>query len=421
MRLLVQMFRVRYDYSVFQIRNLWPLLLSAAGVLLGAATILPNTVSILLGVVAFFLGLGVFVRDVNEERRDWANYVFNKFVEQFPVADIKPPSTYPDSVYLYIPGRGTALVSDVIDQALATEDMPVRRDEEPYRLPRYLKMIEQYVLPKLNAGRDVFNGKIIGMRGDPLPGRTADHPIRLHVARFFDAQCSNEMCAYKITLRNGDPAYDPRHRLLKNANGELLALAESDLADCIGISTIAFTSDQALVLTSQTERNIYSGDLLAPSGSGSLDLRDLSAPEDILQHAVRHGMERELCEETGIRSSEIRSTEVIGFARWLDRGAKPEFLGITRLWITAKDVEERQGRLSAAERRYTAGSTTRRVDLKELRDELTSGVDLASAASLPDVVRESGSLPLLLALRAAALRPNAVTSMAQEQSEVEQH
>jgi hypothetical protein len=153
MRGLVQMFRVRYDYSVFQVRTLWPLLLSVAGVILGAATVLPSSVSIVLGVIAFFLGLGVFVHDVREKRRDWRNYEFRKFVDQFPAADIRPPSTYPDPAYLYMSGdrRGTALVSDAIDQALATRDIPVQRDDAPYRLPKYLEVIQQYVLPKVNA------------------------------------------------------------------------------------------------------------------------------------------------------------------------------------------------------------------------------------------------------------------------------
>jgi hypothetical protein len=418
MRRLVQMFRSRYDYSVFQVRDEWPFLLSVAGVILGAVTVLPSSVGIVLGVIAFVLGLGVFVRDVRELRRRWRDYEFNRFAAPFPTADIRPPSAYPDPVYLFVPGerRGTALVSAAIDHAVATQDMAVRLDEEPYHLPKSLRVNAHYVLPKVNAGREVFNGKIIGMRGDPLPRGSVDRPaIRLHVAQFFDAQCSNEMCAFTITHRNGDPGFDPRRELLRNANGELRTLAESDLSDCIGISTVAFTADNALILTKQTDRNIASADLLAPSGSGSLDPRDLGPREEILQDVVRRGMERELCEETGIRPSEIHRTEVIGFARWLDRGAKPEFLGITKLSINAKDIEAGR-RLSWAERTYTAGTKTRKLDLAELGRELASGVDLLSAASLPEEVRDFGSLPLLLALRAAALRLASVTSVSQEPS-----
>src|SRR6185437_11873644 len=62
-----------------------------------------------------------------------------------------------------------------------------------------LKGSARYVLPKINHGKLVFNGKIIGMRGDPLPpGASPPPPIRLHIARFFDGQCSNEMCNLKV-------------------------------------------------------------------------------------------------------------------------------------------------------------------------------------------------------------------------------
>jgi ADP-ribose pyrophosphatase YjhB (NUDIX family) len=421
MRRLGRRLRARYDYAVFQVSNEWPLLLSVAGVILGAATILPSGVGIVLGVIAFVVGLGEFLRHVHELRRRWADYEFTMIAAPFPTGSIPPPGAYPDPVYLHAPGRGTALISDPIDQAIAATDIPAQLDDETYRLPNDLKGSAPYVLPVRNHGRLVFNGKIIGMRGDPLPSpsgpaSTAQSPpsrppVRLHVARFFDAQCSNEMCTLRIAHRETGEEYDPRIALLTNANGHLRTLAESALADCVGISTIAFTADGQLVLTRQTSRNIASALLLAPSGSGSLDPRDLapasggtgSRPAEILQDIVRRGMERELREETGIRPDEIRHTKVIGFARWLERGAKPEFFGITELSATGKDLAERNRHLASDERLYTGGTLTLTVDLPELGRELNDGIGLLNARSLPQRVKDDGSLPLLLALRAAAL------------------
>jgi hypothetical protein len=406
MRQWVRRLRSRYDYAAFQVSNEWPVLLSVVGVVLGAVTILPSSVGIVLGAIAFVLGLGAFLRDLHELRRRWADYEFTAIAAPFPTATIKPPGAYPEPLYLYLPNRGTALVSGPVDQAVASQSMDARLDEELYRLPKSLKGSARYVLPKINYGRLVFNGKIIGMRGDPLPpGPSSPPPIRLHIARFFDAQCSNEMCTLEVTHRSGEDDFDPRTELLTSANGQLRTLAESVLADCIGISTIAFTADNALVVTRQTSRNIASPQLLAPSGSGSLDPRDLGpAPqrEGVLQDVVRRGMERELQEETGIRQDEIRYTEVIGFARWLERGAKPEFFGVTELSATTHDLKE-QRRLTSDERLYTDGAFTLRIDLPELSRELADGTDLLSAPSLPQKIKEQGSLPLLLALRAAAL------------------
>lgn len=401
--------RSRFDYIFFMANNEWPLLLSVCGVILGAVTILPSSVGIALGAIAFVLGIGAFMRDVHEVRRRWSDYVFTGIAAPFPIADIQPPPAYPDPIYLYIPGRGTALVSDSIDQAVVSQPMSAQLDEGPYRLPKSLKGSARYVLPKINHGKLVFNGKVIGMRGDPLPPGASPHPpIRLHIARFFDGQCSNEMCNLRVAHRSGEPGFDPRTELLTNASSQLRTLAESNLADGIGISTIAVTVDNSLIVTRQTARNAASQQLLAPSGSGSLDPRDLGPAsiahprqEEILQEIVRRGMERELKEETGIRQHEIRHTKVVGFARWLERGARPEFFGITELSITAQALEE-QRRLTSDERLYTNGTFALRIDLPELGRELADGTELLSAVSLARIVKDEGSLPLLLALRAAA-------------------
>lgn len=404
MRGLTRRLRSHRDYVVFQVVNEWPILISAAGVILGAATILPSAVAIALSIIAFFIGVVAFGRDVRQLRRRWSDYEFSAIVAPFPTDAIPPPPSYPDAVYLHIPNRGTALVSNAIDQTVARHDLVAKLDEEPYRLPRALKASASYVLPVVNHGRLVFNGKVVGMHGDPLPsGSRYAPPIMLHIARFFDSQCSNEMCALRITHRDTDEEFDPRRNLLTSASGYLRTLAESSLADGIGISTLAMTSDGAFVLVRQSSLNVASPLLLAPSGSGSLDPRDLShGKADTLQNIVRHGMERELCEETGIRRDEIRGTAVVGFARWLERGARPEFFGVTELSVTAEDLAQRR-HLASDERLYSAGTFIQRIDISTLGREIANGAELLTAPSLPTRIREDGSLPLLLALRAAAL------------------
>lgn len=412
MRRLGRRLQSRYDYVLFQAVGEWPILLSVVGVILGAAALLPSAVSIVLGAMAFSTGLGAFLRDVRELRRRWADYEFSVIAAPFPAKSIPPPSSYPEPVYLHVPGRGTALVSGAIDRAVADGGIAARLDDEPYQLPKALKASARYVLPVRNHGRLVFNGPIIGMRGDPLPpGPAPAPPVRLHIARFFDAQCSNEMCTLRITHRETGEEFDPRHALLTGATGHLNTLAESTLADCIGISTIAVTADGVLVTVRQTSRNIASALLLAPSGSGSLEPRDLAHDSSgnnsgngapgTLQDIVRHGMERELCEETGIVPGEIRRTRVTGFARWLERGAKPEFLGLTELSATADDLAGRRP-VASDERLYTGGIFLVDMDIAALGRELAAGEDLLSAPSMPERVRDDGSLPLLLALRAAA-------------------
>ncbi len=330
--------------------------------LLGVVTILPSAVGVVLSVVALALGVTTFTRDVRLLRRRWAGFEFTAIAAPFPAGDLPPPAAYPPSEYLAVPARGTALVSAAIDRDLWAGQHTITVAEEPYRLPPALKATAPHVLPLRARGRLLFNGPVVGMHGDPLPAAgSRPAPIRLHRARFFD-----------------------------------------ELTDLVGVSTVAFTTDGKLVTVRQSSLNAASGLLLAPSGSGSLEPRDLRTPagepRPLLHDAVRAGMERELCEESGLEPEDVRETRLVGFARWMERGAKPEFFGLTQLGVDSADVAGR--RPVSGERLYSAGLTLFDVDLAVVGAALAGGVPLSEA--LPRRIWEDGSLPLLLALRAAA-------------------
>jgi hypothetical protein len=395
--------RARADYLGFIGAREWPLAASGLGVVLGVVTILPSAVGVALSVVALGLGVATFTRDVRLLRRRWAGFAFTTIAAPFPTAELPPPSAYPPSDYVAVPARGTALVSAAIDRDLWTERHTITVAEEPYRLPPALKATAPHVLPLRARGRLLFNGPIVGMRGDPLPAAGArPAPIRLHRARFFDAVCSNELGTLRIVRADTGEEYDLRKAELTDTDGALRELGSSTLADLVGVSTVAFTTDGKLVTVRQSSLNAVSGLLLAPSGSGSLEPRDLRTPDGgprrSLHTAVRAGMERELCEESGLRPQDVRTTKLTGFARWMERGAKPEFFGVTELAVDSVEVAAR--RPVSGERLYSAGLTLFDVDLPAIGTALNGGVPLSEA--LPQRIWEDGSLPLLLALRAAA-------------------
>lgn len=403
---LTRRLRAKTDYVVFISGGEWPVLMSALGVVLGAITILPSAVGIVLSIVALLLGTVTLVRDVRQLRGRWSAYTFSAIAAPFPTDELPPPAAYPDAAYLFVPNRGTALVSDTIDRALWDHEFAVELAEQDYALPPLLRATAPHVLPLRARGRLLFNGPVIGLRGDPLPAVGANRaPLRLQRAKFFDAQCSNELCTLRITQRDTGETVDLRRRALVDAAGRIRSLAASELADIVGISTIARTTDGQVVLVIQSDRNSASPLLLAPSGSGTLEPRDVitvgESATATLHGVVRAGMERELCEETGLRADEVTGTRVIGFARWMERGAKPEFFGLSSLSVSSAEVRAR--RPSSAERLYSAGVVLAEVDLGALGRELAAGTDFMAARSLPANIRDEGSLPLLLALRVAAI------------------
>jgi DNA-binding XRE family transcriptional regulator len=124
----------------------------------------------------------------------------------------------------------------------------------------------------------------------------------------------------------------------------LKGLGEATVSNQLGGSTIAISSDGHLMIVAQSDKNRQSINLLAPSGSGSLDWSDVERgrASDLLQ-LVRFGAERELREESALnqdgtgRRRIASKVMVTGFARMLHRAGKPEFFCLGK--IDAPSVE----------------------------------------------------------------------------------
>jgi hypothetical protein len=379
----------------------WPLGVGLAGVAAGVLTVAPSEWGIALSAVAVIVGLTMFVRDVRVARQQWSRLQCVAVASTFPVAEAQLPLGYEKGVYLSIPNRGTMLVHPDIDHMLQAGPTSVELDPTPYRLPAELRELAPIALRTMRAGRVIFDGPMLGLRDDPLPAPPGDsRPLRLVKSSFFMQVCSAELCQYRIVDRVTGAETDIRMAELVDPSGRLVTLAGSRLANNIGISTLAFTSDNMLLVVHQSQRNIASARLLAPSGSGTLEPDDLIAVGDgaTLQELLIRGMERELCEETGIGADDVLDTRVVGFGRWLERGAKPEFFAITRLKISALEVST--AKISAGEQLYTERVSAVFVDLNRLRHDLDDGHSIDQAPSCPRVVRDSGSLPLIAGLRA---------------------
>ncbi len=104
----------------------------------------------------------------------------------------------------------------------------------------------------------------------------------------------------------------------------------------IGISTLGFSDDKKFIIWKQKQTTQVSHNKLVPTGSGCCDYSDLV--DNSLNKSIIHGMERELLEESlnpdngsPNRNKYIKDTMILGYFRWIKRGGKSEFVGLTKL------------------------------------------------------------------------------------------
>lgn len=129
----------------------------------------------------------------------------------------------------------------------------------------------------------------------------------------------------------------------------LKGFSETSISNQMAASTFAFSNDGHLMVVAQNDRNRESVNMLAPSGSGSLDWSDVErAPSQDLLSLVVFGAERELREECALEADgseqpRINSRVIVtGFARMLQRGGKPEFFCLGRIDEVSNKIFDRR-------------------------------------------------------------------------------
>lgn len=103
----------------------------------------------------------------------------------------------------------------------------------------------------------------------------------------------------------------------------------------LGVSTIVVDSEGRVIVVVQREgKSIQSPNLVAPTGSGSVDWSDLKTCKKgdngyLINSILEAAAARELKEETSLGKVTIKSWP-LGFFRWTSRGGLPQFLFLTR-------------------------------------------------------------------------------------------
>ncbi|MET7879486.1 hypothetical protein [Micromonospora profundi] len=211
-----------------------------------------------------------------------------------------------------------------------------------YVLPRDLRTWSlDYLTRRAKTGK-IYNDRVLCLASDLL----GDDVAKLRAARYFDFLCSNLLAPLDVwEVGRKSPALRGRDLIL-DPEGRLIPFRRSRLANIIGVSTLAFTTDGQLLLVSQTPENMGSPGLLAPSGSGALEPKDMphNMADWTIQTIVINGAERELQEECHLEANEIQGSAVVGHGRWISRGAMPEFCAATLLRLTGDQMLDRSVR-----------------------------------------------------------------------------
>lgn len=241
-------------------------------------------------------------------------------------------------------GKDSILASSRVDTALQSKDWHLRPDLlHPRRVRKAILDNREFCLSVLTQrfsqsfGRQLFvNEPKFCLSSELDPGAEA---ASFHSGGYFVSFCTNEACTTTLpdeTGRTDGQHGGPLFPVHFDGSGipRLDDLEVAGVNNHVGISTLAITSDSYFVVWQQGQLNVQDPGKIVATGSGSADYSDVDVSS--LRSSIVRAMHRELKEEalrhdTRLTKTEVHSTELLGFFRWLDRGGKPEFVGLTRL------------------------------------------------------------------------------------------
>jgi len=225
---------------------------------------------------------------------------------------------------------GKQIVAKVIDFPSTLVDKLLRQHADNFAKVILLKA------SKSRANQMLFiNESKIGLASDI---RLNTNGVNIYKTDYYTSYLTNEFSTSilragysdKETALNGNTFFP-------NERKSLLHLEMSKLNNHIGVSTVLLSRDGYLIVLRQNSRAEQSQYLLVPTGSGSCDWTDFV--EGDIRSTLLNGMKRELVEEAFWKTTgDSKDTLILGYFRWVRRGGKPEFTGITLSDSYAKDI-----------------------------------------------------------------------------------
>lgn len=233
------------------------------------------------------------------------------------------------------------------------------------------KLIRVNFQKSLENNKQFNNDKKICIAQDIIEGMDE---CSFYRGRYFDSFVTNEYCTKIVSTVEARPQkISSGLDMFPIRNSELLPIHLSGMNNHVGISTLAITNDGYIQLWKQGSSTQVSEGKVVATGSGSLDACDLDGSSDLI-NTIINGMNRELLEESSkqgrqFKTNPIKETRVTGYFRWIKRGGKPEFVGISKLTASLIELEPNVSEVEApdySELEIKVGKTW--VDLKHNLD-----------------------------------------------------
>jgi hypothetical protein len=275
--------------------------------------------------------------------KDWARYqrIYEQQRHRPLLVEYEPPYDSWSSITL---GPWHAIHDYSLDHKL-TVGKKIQVERVSRRWKPATRMEETRGLRRLSLD---FDEKKIRLTSDILTSSTAVTLQRVPYSAFL---VTNKLGIVDVKERGDRTVLSAEDVILHD--GLLTTFERSKCSNHLGADTLAVVDDGRILITRQTTKNQLSKGLLAPSGSGSIDWKDLHREDDLVT-MVKRAMRREMSEELGIARPDVPdllSMRVLGYARLTHLGGKPQFFGVARL----RSANER---IRGIERRYISDHVT---------------------------------------------------------------
>jgi hypothetical protein len=184
-------------------------------------------------------------------------------------------------------------------------------------------MVERRVSEMQASGKKIFDAPKIRIANDPVPGS----PVSIERTTYFNGLVTNELCLKTYRPCDG-LEIDGTDKAFPLAT--IPRLSRSRMSNHLGVSTLAFDEDGKMILCVTGSASAVSAGKISASASGSVDQEDIEGAETLTDAAIA-SINRELTEEVGLTEDIVVQTRIIAFLRNLERGGKPEFVGVSKI------------------------------------------------------------------------------------------